>query len=149
MALAEDLNRFFACFETLQKPSSASSTFPLTVKEHDVSWGLRAINPRKAAGPDSARESVQSMWLFITICNHFPTQAVFIPSSLISAAIIPIIKKLVKDCLSNYHTVSHMPIILKCFERLVLHHIKACLPFSFDPHQSAYQVNRSTEDAIV
>ncbi|KAF7669875.1 hypothetical protein LDENG_00100560, partial [Lucifuga dentata] len=33
-------------------------------------------------------------------------------------------------------------------ERLVLRHIKACLPPCFDPHQYAYRANRSTEDAI-
>ena len=38
---------------------------------------------------------------------------------------------------------------MKCFDRLVLHHIKACLPPpTLDPHQHAYRANRSTEDAI-
>uniref|UniRef100_A0A8C5AV64 Reverse transcriptase domain-containing protein n=1 Tax=Gadus morhua TaxID=8049 RepID=A0A8C5AV64_GADMO len=37
---------------------------------------------------------------------------------------------------------------MKCLERLVAQHIKACLPASFDPHQFAYRANRSTEDAI-
>ncbi|XP_062405915.1 uncharacterized protein LOC134096181 [Sardina pilchardus] len=35
-----------------------------------------------------------------------------------------------------------------CFERLVLDHIKTCLPTSLDPLQFAYHQNRSTEDAI-
>ena len=34
------------------------------------------------------------------------------------------------------------------FERLVLHHIKAYLPPTLDPHHFAYRANRSTEDAI-
>lgn len=37
---------------------------------------------------------------------------------------------------------------MKCFERLVVHHIKASLPLTFDQHQFAYRANRSTEDAI-
>uniref|UniRef100_A0A669B499 Reverse transcriptase domain-containing protein n=1 Tax=Oreochromis niloticus TaxID=8128 RepID=A0A669B499_ORENI len=37
---------------------------------------------------------------------------------------------------------------MKCFERLVLQHIKDYLPPEFDPHQFAYRANRSTEDAI-
>ena len=37
---------------------------------------------------------------------------------------------------------------MKCFEKLVLNHIKASLPPSQDPHQFAYRTNRSTEDAI-
>ncbi|KAG5285744.1 hypothetical protein AALO_G00006940 [Alosa alosa] len=37
---------------------------------------------------------------------------------------------------------------MKCFERLVLAHLKTCLPTSLDPFQFAYCQNRSTEDAI-
>ncbi|KAI4892451.1 hypothetical protein NFI96_008743, partial [Prochilodus magdalenae] len=40
------------------------------------------------------------------------------------------------------------PIISRCFERLVLSHLKSCLPATLDPHQFAYRSNRSTEDAI-
>lgn len=37
---------------------------------------------------------------------------------------------------------------MKCFEKLVLHHIKSCLPPHFDPCQFAYRAKRSLEDAI-
>ncbi|KAK3564182.1 hypothetical protein QTP86_011022 [Hemibagrus guttatus] len=37
---------------------------------------------------------------------------------------------------------------MKCFEKLVLSHLIACLPPTLDPHQFAYRPNRSTEDAI-
>ncbi|KAF0039088.1 hypothetical protein F2P81_009572 [Scophthalmus maximus] len=37
---------------------------------------------------------------------------------------------------------------MKCFERLVLNHLKTCLPPTLDPLQFAYCQNRSTEDAI-
>uniref|UniRef100_A0A3B3QVD1 Reverse transcriptase domain-containing protein n=1 Tax=Paramormyrops kingsleyae TaxID=1676925 RepID=A0A3B3QVD1_9TELE len=37
---------------------------------------------------------------------------------------------------------------MKCFERLVLEHIKDINPDSLDPFQFAYRSNRSTEDAI-
>eukprot|EP00061_Rhincodon_typus_P003712 g20780.t1 len=37
---------------------------------------------------------------------------------------------------------------MKCFERLVIAHIKPSLPTCFDPLQFAYRHNRSTEDAI-
>ncbi len=42
----------------------------------------------------------------------------------------------------------HLHEIMKCFERLVLYHIKASLPSTSDEHQFAYRTNRSTEDAI-
>lgn len=40
------------------------------------------------------------------------------------------------------------PIISKCFERLVLGHIKPNLPPTWDQHQYAYRTNRSTEDTV-
>ena len=55
--MAEELNIFFARFE-VESPEAAMShptvhsSFTLTVEEHDVRRTLRAINPRKAAGPD-------------------------------------------------------------------------------------------------
>ncbi len=40
------------------------------------------------------------------------------------------------------------PIMMKCFERLVMHHIKSSLPNTLDPFQFAYRPNRSTDHAI-
>ncbi len=37
---------------------------------------------------------------------------------------------------------------MKCFERLVMQHIKSVLPPSLDPFQFAYRSNHSTDDAI-
>ncbi|KAI4898548.1 hypothetical protein NFI96_023348, partial [Prochilodus magdalenae] len=37
---------------------------------------------------------------------------------------------------------------MKCFERLVMRHIKGQLPPSLDPLQYVYRLNRSTDDAI-
>ena len=37
---------------------------------------------------------------------------------------------------------------MKCFERLVMKHIKSILPPTLDPFQFAYRAKRSTEDAI-
>ena len=38
--------------------------------------------------------------------------------------------------------------IAKCFERLVLSHLKSCLHTTQDPHQFACCTNRSTEEAL-
>ncbi|KAK3550157.1 hypothetical protein QTP86_021081 [Hemibagrus guttatus] len=40
------------------------------------------------------------------------------------------------------------PIAMKCFERIVMSHIKRNIPTTLDPFQFAYQQNRSTEDAV-
>lgn len=70
-----------------------------------------------------------------------------IPSSLKTAFIIPVPKKLGSTDLNNYRLVALTPIV-KSFEKLVLHFISIHLPISFDPHQYGYRANRSTEDAV-
>ncbi|KAI3360227.1 hypothetical protein L3Q82_014547 [Scortum barcoo] len=50
--------------------------------------------------------------------------------------------------LNDYRPVALTPIVMKCFERLVMAHIKDCVDVTVDPHQYAYRKNRSTEDAI-
>ncbi len=57
-------------------------------------------------------------------------------------------KKPNADSLSDYRPVALTPIVMKCFERLVLRHIKTSLLPTFDPHQFAYRANRPTEDTI-
>lgn len=62
-SLAEELNLSFARFQagstevaTLHPP--AHSSYILTVEEHEVRRKLRAVNPRKAAGPDGVSGQV-------------------------------------------------------------------------------------------
>ncbi len=59
VSLAEELNCFFACFEakatetvTSPKPATNGQAPPFTIQEHRVRSVLRAVNPRKTAGPD-------------------------------------------------------------------------------------------------
>lgn len=40
------------------------------------------------------------------------------------------------------------PAVMKCFERVILTHLKNSIPLSLDQHQFAYRANRSTEDAV-
>lgn len=50
-SLAEEVNLFFASFEAVTR--NRHSSFTLTVEEQEVRRTLRAVNPKKAAGPDS------------------------------------------------------------------------------------------------
>ena len=114
---------------------------------------LRSVNPRKAAGLDGVLSKVlqacadQLAGIFTKIFNISLSQAI-IPPFLKSATIIPVPKKPVSEDLGNYRPIALTPVIMKCFEKLVLHHIRASLPPSHDPHQLAYRAHRSTEDAI-
>lgn len=57
-------------------------------------------------------------------------------------------KKSPPTCLNDYRPVALTPIIMKCFERVVLAHIQSSIPDTLDPLQYAYRPNRSTSDAI-
>ncbi|KAK3524813.1 hypothetical protein QTP86_007602 [Hemibagrus guttatus] len=65
-----------------------------------------------------------------------------------STNVIPVPKKSPVSCLNDYRPVALRPIIMKCFETLVMRHFKDLLPPSLDPMQFAYHPNRSTDDAI-
>ncbi|KAI4903026.1 hypothetical protein NFI96_033385, partial [Prochilodus magdalenae] len=51
-------------------------------------------------------------------------------------------------CRNDYRPIVLTPSTIKCFERLVMRHIKDQFPSSLDPQQFAYNLNRSTDDAI-
>ncbi len=147
-SLAEELNHFFARFEV--EPTGTAKIHPpahssqiLMVEEHDVRRTMRAMNPRKATGPDGVSGQVLMdcagllAGVFTKIFNRCLSQAV-IPSYLKTSTIIPILKS----------PVALTPVIMKCFEKLVRTYIVSTLPPSFDPYQFAYRANRSTEDTI-
>ncbi|XP_029938457.1 NACHT, LRR and PYD domains-containing protein 3-like [Salarias fasciatus] len=160
-ALAEELNTFFARFETpAQKaavtspqPHPTSSSQALTVQAHEVERVLKKVNPSKASGPDGVPGKVlkacatQLSQVFTKIINLSLTQST-IPACLKSATMIPVPKKSATTSHKDHRPVALTPIITKCLERLVLNHIMSCLPASLDPYQFAYRANRSTEDAI-
>ncbi|KAI4878392.1 hypothetical protein NFI96_006905 [Prochilodus magdalenae] len=50
--------------------------------------------------------------------------------------------------MNDYRPIALTPIVMKCFESLILSHIKRSLPSTLDPHQFAYRANRSTDDAV-
>ncbi|KAK3514210.1 hypothetical protein QTP70_009469 [Hemibagrus guttatus] len=116
----------------------------------DVRKTLYRINPRKAAGPDNIpgrvlRECAEQ--LFTDIFN-ISLSSTIVPTCLKTTTIIPMPKKSTVSCLNDYHPVALTPIIMKCFERLVMRHIKNLLPPTLVPMQIAYHSNRSTDDAI-
>ncbi|KAI3354448.1 hypothetical protein L3Q82_018507 [Scortum barcoo] len=57
-------------------------------------------------------------------------------------------KKSAVTCLNDYRPVALTPVIMKCFERIVLKHIKDIIPAGLDQYQFTYRENRSTEDAV-
>ncbi|KAI3376533.1 hypothetical protein L3Q82_016993 [Scortum barcoo] len=157
-SLPDALNNFYARFDD---PNTSPSTRftpppgeePLRVTAAEVRRTLQRINPRKAAGPDNISGRVlkgcayQLTEVLTDIFNTSLQQAA-VPTCLKTATIIPIPKTPTVTGLNDYRPVALTPIVMKCFERLVMAHIKDCVDVTVDPHQYAYRKNRSTEDAI-
>uniref|UniRef100_A0A8C1QXK5 Reverse transcriptase domain-containing protein n=1 Tax=Cyprinus carpio TaxID=7962 RepID=A0A8C1QXK5_CYPCA len=57
-------------------------------------------------------------------------------------------KKITCPCLNDYRRIALTPIMMKCFERLVMQNIKTSLPNTLDLLQFAYRPNRSA-DAVI
>ena len=156
-ALAEQLNIFFARFEVTAPEMAplhhhtANSSINLTIEEYEVRRVLRAVNPRKATGPDGVPGRVlkdcayQLAGILTKIFNQSLAQST-VPPCLKSSTIVPLPKKPHISGFNDYQPVALTPVVMKCFE--VRSHITATLARSLDPHQFAYRENRSTEDAI-
>ncbi len=155
--LLNELNAFFALFEA-QNSTTAQKTPPppgdqvMTLSPDSVRRSLSRINARKAPGPDNIPGRVLSDCaveltdVFTDIFNISLSQAV-VPTCFKATTIIPVPKKSSPSCFNDYRLVALTPIPMKCFERLVMQHIKSVLPPSLDPFQFAYRSNRSTDDA--
>ncbi|KAL0148289.1 hypothetical protein M9458_056435, partial [Cirrhinus mrigala] len=158
ISLLNELNTFFARFE-VQNGTTAQKTPPppgdqvMTLSPDSVRRSLSRINARKAPGPDNIpgrvlRDcAVELTDVFTDIFNISLNQAV-VPTCFKATTIIPVPKKSSPSCFNDYRPVALTPILMKCFERLVMQHIKSVLPPSLDPFQFVYRPNRSTDDAI-
>ncbi|KAK1786835.1 hypothetical protein P4O66_017219, partial [Electrophorus voltai] len=143
----------------------AITNYRKTSASSDVRRTLRGVNPRKAAGPDNIqgrvlRECADQLADILTdIFNiselhrgpnmlqdhhHRPCA----PGHTQAEAFVRSVRTPTVSCLNDYRPIALTSIIMKCFERLVMRHIKTQLPPSLDPLQFAYRPNRSTDDAI-
>nr|XP_049577365.1 uncharacterized protein LOC125969398 [Syngnathus scovelli] len=156
--LLNDLNRFFARFDAQNSTCPLKTTpppheQPLRLSADGVRRALAAIDTRKAAGPDNIPGRAlkdcagELSGVFTDIFNVSLQQAI-VPSCFKAATIVPVPKKPAPSCFNDYRPVALTPIIMKCFERLVMEHIKSVLPPTIDPFQFAYRAKRSSEDAI-
>ena len=61
----------------------------------------------------------------------------------------PLPKKKHPSSLNDYRPVALTPIVMKCFERIVLRYLLTFTASHSDPFQFAYRPNRGTDDAIL
>ena len=157
-SLPDKLNTFYSRFDKSLTPSDVVAPHsilspPFVVQQDDVRWHFNHLKTRKAAGPDSISPgllkkcSAQLSCVFTDIFN-MSLQTCIVPRCLKRSTIIPVPKKAQPVCLNDYRPVALTSVVMKTFERLILRHLKTCIPPSFDPFQFAYRANRSVEDAI-
>uniref|UniRef100_A0AAR2JVL9 Reverse transcriptase domain-containing protein n=1 Tax=Pygocentrus nattereri TaxID=42514 RepID=A0AAR2JVL9_PYGNA len=157
-SLPDELNQFYARFDQRNDQHSTWSGLPhnespLTLSTDNVQSVLSKVHARKAAGPDGVPGRVlracagQLAKVFTDIFNLSLAQAA-VPACWKTSTIIPVPKCSSAACPNDFRPVALTPIVMKCFEKLVLNHLKTVLPPSLDSHQFAYRANRSTEDAI-
>uniref|UniRef100_A0A3B5QBX0 Reverse transcriptase domain-containing protein n=1 Tax=Xiphophorus maculatus TaxID=8083 RepID=A0A3B5QBX0_XIPMA len=157
--LPDTLNSFFARFDTagsreaVHLPQLEEQHQPLVLQKHQVTSTLRRINTHKAPGPDKVSGQTlktcadQLAGVFLDIFN-LSLQLAMVPECLKSSTIIPVPKKRSITSLNDYRPVALTPVIMKCFERILLRYIRDFIPANLDSLQFAYRANRSTEDAV-
>ncbi len=124
--------------EAVQGRAPPPSDQVMMLSPDSVRRSLSRINARKAPGPDNIpgcvlRDCVVELTdVFTDIFNISPSQAV-VPTCFKATTIIPVPKKSSPSCFNDYRPVTLTPIITKCFERLVMHHIKSVLPPPWTP----------------
>ncbi|KAK3556404.1 hypothetical protein QTP70_007976 [Hemibagrus guttatus] len=157
-SIPDALNDFYAWFEA-QNNIAARKTIPppnnqvLCFSTADVRRTLYRVNPRKSAGPDNIpgrvlRECAEQLADVFTNVFNISLSSAIVPTCLKTTTIVPVLKKSTVSCQNDYRPVALTPIVMKCFERLIMSYIKTQLPPSLDPLQFAYRPNRSTDDAF-
>lgn len=147
ISLLNQLNDFFARFEAdnntpAQKNPASPNDQVLSLTPDNIRRSLKRINARKDPGPDNIpghvlRDCAEELTeVFTDIFNTSLSQAV-VPTCLKATTIISVPKKSSPSCYNDYRPVALTPILMKCFERLVMHHIKSALPLGLDPYQFA------------
>lgn len=137
-SLPDDLNCFFARFDCTDssdniRAQQGPSPPVLTLCPHDVRRTLQHINLNKATGPDEVPGRVlkhcarELTAVFTDLFNTSLLQA-SVPTCLKTATIIPVPKQSAIRSLNDYRPVALTPVVMKCFERLVLGHLKNSIP---------------------
>ncbi|KAF4078259.1 hypothetical protein AMELA_G00197320 [Ameiurus melas] len=152
-SLPDALSNFYAQFEA-QNDVAARKTIPppndqvLCLTTADVRKTLCRVNPRKAAGPDNIpgrvlRGCADQLANVLTDIFNISLSSAIVPTCFKATTIVPVPKKSPVSCLNDYHPVALTSLIMKCFMRLVIRHIKTLLPLALDPLQFTYCTNRS------
>ncbi|KAK3556436.1 hypothetical protein QTP70_008279 [Hemibagrus guttatus] len=142
-SLQDVLNDFYTRFEAQNKVAARKTIPPpndqvLCVSTADVRRTLWRVNPQKSAEPDNIhgrvlRECAEQLADVFTDIFNISLSSAVVPTCFKTTTIVPLLKKSTVCCLNDYHPVALTPIVMKCFDRLLMRHIKTQLPLSLDP----------------
>ena len=112
---------------------------------------FKGLNVHKASGPDKIcgnvlRRCCYELACIFTILFNLSLRQSNVPTTWKTAEIIPV--PMFTD-MNNLRRVALNPIIMKCFERLVLKLLKREVELQLDPLQFAYKTKRGVEDAVL
>ena len=135
------------------KATLPANHLPLTLLPTEVKAALSRTNKRKAAGPDGILGRVfntcaEQLTGFLTSIFDLSLTQAKVSACFKSTSIVPVHKHSSPKSLNDYRPVALTYTIMKCFEELVLAHLKTKLPPTLDPYQFASCQNRSEDDAI-
>jgi hypothetical protein len=161
-ALSNDLNTFFARFESLDNSSKCTEILKavipapsdrITITEEDVRRVFRCTNTGKANGPDEC-----SAFLLKNFASELAPvwQPIFqtsvdthtIPLSWKTSYIKPLPKIRCPKEHKDYRPIALTSVIMKSLERILLQYLVSLTKEKLDPCQFAYKKGCGTEDAV-
>ena len=145
-SLPDKPNAIYARFEASNtEPRMSAPAVPegcvISLSVADVIKTFKQVNIHKAVGSDGLPGcelracTDQLTGIFTDIFNLSLTDSV-IPICIKQTTIVPVPKKAKISCLNYYRPIALMSVAMKCFERLVMAHIKTIIPQTLDPSNS-------------
>ena len=124
--------------------------------DHDIVDIIRRTDKTCQLDPLPAnilKTCIQSLAPVITNITNAVIQQANMPAQLKHAVVRPLLKKVTldNDALCNYRPVSNLPQLSKVIEKVILQQLTRHVEDEsmFDPYQSAYRANQSTETALL
>ena len=140
--------------DLINRTSGQSPYDGFTINEEDVKILFTKVNVKKSVDPDGVCCKLLRVCA-PQLCQVFST--LFTLS--LKDGIVPVVWKTSMICpiprnnppsdLSDYRPTTIAYVVLKCFEKIVLHHLLDLAKGMYDLFQFAYKPNRSIEDAIL
>jgi hypothetical protein len=163
VAKANELNEFYARFDNEDSSAECDQLVQelldkndpdVEIEEEEILLWLSRTNTRKSAGPDNISGKL------LKICKYQLTPVLHklfntslkqhtVPVQWKTSTIVPLAKNNLPKVNNDLRPVALTVLIMKCFERIFLQHLKPQTAAFNDPLQFAYLGGRCVEDAVL